>query len=294
MPVKQPLLITGGNGLVGSKFKQLYQDIYDFDSLDISDKKRPVDITDLESVRAALDGSAATHIIHLAAYTDVTGAWQQTDDKTGLAWKVNVDGTDNIVRAAQETGKHLVHVSTAFVFDGEKEGLYTETDAPNPIEWYGSTKAQSERIVMNASGDWTIFRIDFPFRFDTFLKPDIVRKLAGVITSDNPYPLFANHYFGPTVIEDFSKVLDWAVRTSPTGLYHASSGERWSDYDLAHLINTTHNLDGTVIKGDVHEYLKTLDRPYQKNTAMSTEKLQNKIDFELMSVKEAIAKCVIE
>jgi dTDP-4-dehydrorhamnose reductase len=286
--IKKSILATGINGLVGSKFRDLYQEMYSFDTLDISDPNHPVDITNLDQVKAAFANSDAEAVIHLAAFTDVNASWEQRGDKSGIAYKVNVEGTRNIVKAAEETGKYLIHVSTAFVFDGEKSELYTEADSRNPIEWYGQTKADAEEVIENSNTDWIIFRIDFPFRSDRFARPDVVSKIVSAIEEHRLPPQFTNHTYGPTIIEDFAATMDWAIRTRPTGIYHASSGEQWTDYNFASLINETLQLGATIEKGDLNEYLKKLNRPYQKNTAMSTEKLRKEIDVPLQSIKEAI------
>lgn len=285
---QKPILVTGANGLVGSKFTQMFSDKYQFKSLDISDEKNPVDITNHSQVCSALENSEAEFIVHYAAYTDVTGAWKQNGDESGVAYKVNVEGTRNVIQACQRTNKHLIHISTAYVFDGLKEDLYNEVDGLNPIEWYGKTKAEAERLITQSDINWTILRIDQPFRSDTMVRPDVVRRIAQGLKEDKLYPQFNNHYFGPTFIDDFAKVVDFIIRTKTTGLFNASSGEKWTDFDFANLIKETFNLEGEVKKGDIKEYLKTLDRPYQKNTAMDVSKLKEILDFEILSVKNAL------
>lgn len=287
-----PLITTGLSGLVGSTFKDAFSHTYDFLNLDVSHPTQPVDITSYSDVAKAVEASSAHSIIHLAAFTDVTAAWNQTGDTSGVAYKVNVLGTQNIARAAKEFGKHLIHISTAFVFDGTKEGLYTEEDATNPIEWYGTTKAKAEEMVMKEceSDKWTILRIDFPFRAFPSPRPDIVRKnIQGL---EKGYPLFTDHFFGPTYLDDFAKILDWVVTTAggpeSTGLFHASSGEKWSDFQLAERLIALHDLPYEVKPGTLAEYLKTTQRPYQKNTAMDISKLKSVVPFELKSVEEAL------
>lgn len=291
--MKQKILVTGGNGLVGSKFIQQYSSQYEFETIDISDPVNPVDITNATQVQQVLESSDATHVVHYAAYTDVTGAWKQKDDKTGIAYKVNVTGTQNLLSACEKTHKHLIHVSTAYVFNGEKEGLYTESDPLNPIEWYGYTKAEAERLITDSSINWTILRIDQPFRSDTQVRPDVVRRIATGLETDKLYPQFTNHYFGPTFIDDFARVVDFCINTNTTGLFNASSGEKWTDYDFALAVKEELRLPGTVQKGDLEDYLKTLDRPYQKNTAMDVSKLQSVLNFELTSVRDALKSVVL-
>jgi dTDP-4-dehydrorhamnose reductase len=290
---KVPLLATGIKGLVGSKLMSSFADHYSFESLDISDPVQPVDITNAAQVLESFQKSTAQAVVHFAAFTDVNAAWQQKGDQSGLTYQVNVVGTENIIKAAEQTQKHLIHISTAYVFDGEKTTPYTEEDQPRALEWYGETKLLAEERVKAAQTPWTIFRIDQPFRSDAFARPDIVHKIVAGITSGKLYPQFTNHFFGPTFIDDFVKVIDWAVRTQSTGLFHATSGEQWSDFDFASLVNDTLQLHGEIKPGNLDEYLKTIQRPYQRNTALDTSKLEAVLDFPLRSVKEAVAQVTL-
>ncbi len=286
---KIPLLLTGANGLVGSKFTQLYQHKYHFDNLDIHHPTQPVDITNTSAVNRAFKKSAAPAVIHLAAYTDVSGAWQQKGDRTGLAYQVNVAGTNNIVSACQEFNKFLIHISTAYVFAGEKQALYQETDQAQPIEWYGQTKFEAEQLIQKSGIKFAILRIDQPFRSDKFQRKDIAHKIIDGLKNDNLPPMFTNHYFGPTFIDDFAHILDFFVSSQTKGLFHAASGEQWTDFDFAQALKQIHHLPGKITRGDLNQYLQTLHRPYQKNTALDCSKLKKILPFNMNSIKEALA-----
>lgn len=287
---KIPLLGTGLNGLVGSKFVADFSDIYDFDNLDLRNSVRPVDITNEKQVRAVLSGSNSKFVVHMAAYTDVTGAWQQTGDTNGVCYSVNVKGTENLVKVCAQTGKHLIYLSTAYVFDGEKTTPYLETDKTNPIEWYGKTKALAEEAIQKSNIDWTILRIDQPFRNDPFEKVDTLHRVIDGIKSGKLYPQFTDHRFGPTYINDFVKIIDLIIRQKMTGLYHASSGESWTDFEFAKLVNDALQLGFEVKEGSLAKYLETSNRPYQKNTALNIDKIKGSLDFELKTIQKAVAE----
>ncbi len=288
-----PLLGTGLNGLVGSKFVADFKDTYDFDNLDLRNPLRPVDITNEKQVLSVVSNSEAQFLVHMAAFTDVTGAWQQTGDTNGLCYQVNVKGTENLVKACAQTGKHLIYLSTAYVFDGEKKEMYVETDKTNPIEWYGKTKALAEEVIQNSNINWTILRIDQPFRNDSFSKVDTLHRVLEGMKNNKLYPQFSDHYFGPTYINDLAKIIDYVIRQKVTGLYHASSGESWTDFEFAEFINQKFDLKFDLKSGSLAEYLKTSNRPYQKNTALNTDKLKSGLDFALKSIKEAIGETLI-
>lgn len=287
---KIPLLGTGLNGLIGSKFMTDFANKYDFDNLDLRSTIRPIDITSEQQVYDVLSVSPSEFVVHMAAFTDVTGAWQQTGDKNGACYQVNVEGTANLVRACAQTGKHLIYISTAYVFDGERSEPYLETDKPNPIEWYGQTKAMAEEVVQNSAIDWTILRIDQPFRNESFDKVDTLHRVIEGMKTGKLYPQFGDHHFGPTYINDFAKVIDFVIRQKMTGLYHASSGESWTDFDFAKMVAETLGIDFDVKEGSLAKYLETSNRPYQKNTALCIDKIKTKLDFKLRSVREAVAE----
>lgn len=284
------VIITGANGLIGSACREQLQSTYSFTTFDISDPQQPVDITNTDSVIKSVSLSTATHIIHFAAFTDVTTAWNQSGDKNGAAYKVNVTGTQNLVDACNATGKHIIHVSTAYVFDGEKAEPYTENDKPNPIEWYGETKALAEQYVQEHANSWTIFRIDQPFGPNKFAKLDLAHKIADALQAGTLSPQFEDHYFGPTWIPDFIAIIDWAIKNRVKGLYHASSGESWTNLRYAQKIAEILKSPQQVETSKLTDYLKKNNRPYQKNTALNCEKLSSNIDFKLTPISEALEK----
>ena len=292
MADKIPLLVTGANGLVGSKFTELFKDKYDFDILELSDPVNPIDITNLEAVKHRFEASKAKACIHFAAFTNVTAAWEQRGKMDGLAYKVNVTGTENISKAAAQKSVHVIHLSTAYVFDGENKEMYVESDKMNPIEWYGETKAHAEDVITNANHSWTILRIDQPFRSNPFSRLDIAHAFMAKIQTSEAR-LFTNHYFGPTYIDDLARVIDFSISEKLTGLFHATAGEKWSDFELGTAIKKILNLSGKIQPSDLDEYLRTVNRPYQHNTALNTDKLANILPFKLKTVEEALAEVIV-
>lgn len=288
---KAAVLGTGLSGLVGSTFVDVFKDRYDFTNLDLLSG---VDITNEEQVMKAAELSTADTIVHFAAFVDATRAWQEKGDKNGVCYKVNVLGTQNMANAATRFNKHFVHISTAYIFDGEKEGMYSEDDKPHPIEWYGETKALAEEVVQNTVKSWTIFRIDQPFRQTAFsTKPDSVRKIIQAMQGGTLYPQFTDHWFAPTYLNDFALALDWAIQKKPQGIFHATVNERVSDFEFTLRIQAALKLPGEVQRGALDTYLKTLQRPYQRNTALASDKLRKESGLAFQSLNEALASLII-
>lgn len=262
---------TGLSGLVGSKLVAMYSAENTFQNLDLT---TGVDILNAEQVMEGFKQSTAPVAVHFAAFTDTQKAFEQSGDKEGMAYKVNVIGTRNIATAAKETGKYLVHISTAYVFDGTKEGLYTEEDAPAPIEWYGQTKAYAEEEVLALDGKFSIVRIDRPYREDVFPKLDLLHKIKAKLEEGTLPPQFSDTSWTPTSIEKFSKLLFEIMQRKPQGIFHTTTEPVFSDYSFAVWVKEKFKLSGEVKQGSLAEYLKNNPRPYQKNTALDTTKVR--------------------
>ncbi len=289
---KQPLLITGATGLVGSHFVDTFAAKYNFYNLDLT---TGVDITDPQKVEDFVASHPASVLIHLAAFTNVNEAFNQTGDKSGLCYQVNVEGTRNIVNSCKKHNIHLVHISTDFVFAGDKPEPYTEADPRNPIEWYGQTKAWAEEIVEQELKSYTILRIGYPFRAHYEAKPDILHKILSGLKSGNLYPQFSDMIITPTPIHTFSQILDLVVAQKPQGIFHAHGSTSLSPYELAKLVAEIWGYDPSSIKeGSLVEYLKTTDRSYQQYLAMDNSKIQQTLNITIPTITQALEEIKVE
>lgn len=282
--MKISLIGTGLSGMVGERFRQLFDQRINFTNLDIT---TGVDITNEQTVKTAIRDSQGDVVLHLAAFTNVSAAHEQKGDKNGLCYQINVTGTRHIARYCQQFNKYLIHVSTDFVFDGNSPTPYTETDTPNPIEWYGQTKLWSEAEVSQAGGDHVILRITYPYQAKP-VRPDFLTTIIDKLTSDSLPPAFTNHIITPTFADDICQVFWYCVNHRPTGLYHAVGSSFHSDYEIATMVKETFNLPGTVTKGDVDEYIKQVARPYQKNMRTSNQKLTTDFGISMKKFAEGL------
>jgi dTDP-4-dehydrorhamnose reductase len=130
------ILLTGGNGRLGKELRQLLTDI-------VAPSSHDLNITDAELIGQTLDQHQPKLIVHAAAYTNVSGA----ESEKAKCWQTNVDGTRNLAKAATERGIPLVHISTDYVFYGDK-GSYNEDDPLGPVRnYYALSKLVAEELV---------------------------------------------------------------------------------------------------------------------------------------------------
>lgn len=135
------ILVTGASGQLGRSIRDI-ADNYSGLRFRFTDRGA-LDITNPDKVLEHFEEYRPEYCINCAAYTRV----EQAEENPDHAYAVNVEGVRNLVEACKRFGTILIHISTDYVFDGEKEGGYFPEDIPNPINVYGRTKLEGERII---------------------------------------------------------------------------------------------------------------------------------------------------
>jgi len=288
--MKLQILGTGLSGLVGSRIVELLGDKYEFVNLDLTSG---VDITKPEEIEQKISSSKSKHLIHLAAFTDVSKAWDQRNEgEESLCYKVNVVGTKNIAQACKKHNKYLIHFSTDFVFDGDKTSPYIEEDKHHPIEWYGQTKLWAEEEVKKSGCYYTILRIAFPFKkkesplnLEPNPKLDLVRKIKSKLQEGEELKIFFDQIITPVFIDDIAKVVDYCIQNNPIGTYHCVGPTSISPYDLASIVAEKFNLDKTLIKKtSIKEANQPGLRPRQVYMGLSNKKLEKDFGIKMKTI----------
>jgi len=285
--MKTKILATGATGLIGSRFVEMFTDKYEVINLDLT---TGVDITKVETFKSFFDQHQdAKALIHLAAFTDTNKAFAENQDKNGICYQVNVEGTRNIATICKERGIHLIHISTDFVFDGSKSEPYTEDDQPSPIEWYGETKAIAETVVKESGVSYSIVRLAYPYRANYDLKPDLIQKIRAGLESGKLYPQFSDSVITPTFIDDIARTFDKLVEIKPEGIFHAVGSTALSPYELAKKVATTYGFDEHSVKeGSLTEYLKSASRPFARHVAMSNQNTSQVLNLQFATIDEGL------
>lgn len=281
------ILVTGGNGLVGSHFIKHYSDV-------LSPSANELDITDQKSVENFFKLNRPDVVIHFAAFTDVPAAEEQRSDKNGSCWIVNVEGTGNLIRAINYQ-PYFIYISTDVVFSGSKDnpGPYAEDHLPEQDEkllsWYGWTKKEAENLVSNNLENWAILRISNPSRAKYGLKPDYVRKILTLFDTGKLYPLFNDQYLTLTFIDEVTASLKILLQKKPAGFFHVSSNNIFTPYRLAnYLIEKTRGVKNAARPISIESFLKNNPARYPKSGGLKVEKTQQLLNLRFKSWEEAI------
>ena len=285
---KAKILATGLSGLVGSRIAKLLVNDFDFVNLDL---KSGIDIINKDQVfNVFKNNQDVVGVLHLAAMTDVSRAYQENGDKNGLVYKVNVIGTRNIAQAAADFKKFLFHVSTDFVFDGSKKTAYTEEDQPHPIEWYGQTKLWAEEAVAELNDNYFIGRLSFPINADEPAgRQDFLHKVLTWLRNNQDRSLFKDTIVTPTFIDDVAQVVKKAINYQIVGLYHMVGSTFISPYNFGRRVAKVFGFRDSLIKpGSFKAYLQTDPRPRQQYLAISNKKLESALGFKMSNLDVAL------
>ena len=150
------VLVTGAGGMVGRAVGEYCRSSGD---LVFSYDHQALDITDADRVRDTLRQNEPEVVINCAAWTDVDGCELNRE----RAFAVNASGPENLARASREINAGLITISTDYVFDGKKDGFYTQRDQPGPESIYGLSKLEGERRAQLTYARAIVVRTGFVF-----------------------------------------------------------------------------------------------------------------------------------
>jgi dTDP-4-dehydrorhamnose reductase len=218
------VIVTGAKGLVGRALAK--QCAAAGDELFAHDHKS-LDITNHEAVSLAFERERPEAVINCAAWTDVDGC----ESNRELAYAANAQAVENLAASSRRVGAVFVTISTDYVFDGTKEGFYTQRDDPNPQSVYGKAKLEGERRAQAASARTIIVRSGWIFGMGgrNFLSTAIERALSG-----ERLEAISDAYGTPTYAVDLAARLRRLAQLDLPGVYHVvNSGAGASSAEFA-------------------------------------------------------------
>lgn len=223
---RRTILITGAEGLLGRQVVQWLSARHQV----VAASRREVNITDADAVNRYIDGCRPDLIINCAALSNVDACEGDPD----AAYAANAHGPRHLARAARRIGAELVHISTDYVFDGQKRTPYTIEDEPRPINVYGESKLAGERFVREACEQHYVIRVARLFGPGgrNFASTALQRaKQHGQLVA------IVDEIGSPTYVVDLAQRLEMIVRRGHYGTYHVTNQGAcsWADF-AAHVI----------------------------------------------------------
>lgn len=274
------VLITGARGQLAQEFRRalpaLGHDLH-------APPEESLDISNSRVVRDFCEALRPDLVINCAAYNHVDKA----EDDSDTAYRANAIGPKNLALACREHGALLVHYSTDYVFDGRKEGFYTEYDAPNPINRYGETKLAGDIFVSSEADQFLIFRVSWVFGEG---KQNFLYKISEWAGKNPVLKIVGDQISVPTYTEDIVGITMQAVERGLRGVYHLTSSGYCTRYELARYFLEKTGANNLVLPVPSDHFPLPAKRPYF--SAMSNEKLAAALGREIPDWKNAVDRYI--
>lgn len=284
---KKRYLVTGYKGQLGYDIVRELNARGEFDilALDLNE----MDITDKDRVLEIVSAYKPDVIFHCAAWTAVDKAEEEGMEE--LVTKVNVEGTKNLVDASIEVGAKIVYMSTDYVFDGTKEGYYTEEDTPNPQSIYGKTKYAGEEEVRRNPNHF-ITRISWVFGING---NNFIKTMIKLSDKYKELSVVDDQIGSPTYTKDLAKLLVEMSGTDKYGTYNATNTDYCTWAEFAESIFAYYGADVKVNHVSTDEYYK--GKPHAtrpENSKFDHSKLEENGFAKMPSWQDAMERYIDE
>ena len=292
---QKKILIIGANGFLGTNLiqyrdrnRKIYQD-YFFIAADLQnnnvEKAIPfhfIDITNHESTYKKIVKISPHIIILTAAMTDV----DQNEIDKDLAIRINTEGPKNVLAACKKINSKLIFMSTDFVFDGKKQGNYSENDLPNPLSHYAKTKYDAEQAIINSEVDYLICRTAVLYGWNPN-KLNFITWILDKLQKNEKLRIITSQINNPTYVKNLAEIILKMIEKNSKGIYHTAGNGALSRYEMALKCAEIFNFNKNLITPINNIEQKAL-RP--ENAGLDITKLKQLIgtDISVYSLEEGL------
>lgn len=227
------ILVTGVSGLLGLNFAQETMSAHDITGVDRGKlvhapfKVLNADLSDPAALDSILDSAAPEWVVNCAALADLDAC----EDDPDLAKRLNMDLPRHLARTCKARNISFVHISTDAVFDGEKDGFYTEEDKPNPLGVYAKTKLEGEWAVLTENPKALVARVNF-YGWSLGGRRSLAEFFFNNLTNSKSMSGFTDVVFCPMLVNDTARFLVKMLQRGLSGLYHLVGPQAMSKYQF--------------------------------------------------------------
>ena len=286
--MKSKLLVLGGSGLVGSSFintsKTDYDIIFSYNTNKIkipNTQSFQIDLFDNDKIKKIIKNYNPDIVLHTIAHSSVDLC--ETDHS--IADRLHVDATNQIANTCASVNSKLIFLSTDAVFEGQLNKKYSETDIPNPVNYYGKTKLEAEKIVLNASSNNVVLRTSVIYGWHE--KSRFTNWILDYLKHGKSVDPFSDQFNTPTLIDDLVKVILKIIDKNISGLYHATGKTCLNRYQFAILLAKRFSYDVSLVHS-VTKLEKKQNAPRPISTCLDSIKLENTLNFSFSDISAGI------
>lgn len=279
------ILLLGAKGQLGLDIQDVCDQHNEIELMALS--REDVDISNTAQLKERITSFKPDYVINSAAYTKV----DQAEDERELSMKINSDAVNALGLLCKESGTVLLHISTDYVFNGEKNTPYGEDDTCQPIGYYGETKLEGEKALAAINGRSAIIRTSWLYssRGQNFLK-----TMVRLGKDRDELNVVFDQVGTPTYAYDLATALvNIALSAySPTAceVFHFGNEGVCSWYDFATAIMNVGGIDCEVKPIESKDFpTKTKRPPY---SVLNKTKIKKTFGFEIRHWQEALIDCM--
>ena len=273
------VLVTGAGGQLGKCLQKIAEENEEIDWLFMTSSE--IDVTSRRSLEECFQSKRIDYCVNCAAYTNV----EKAETETQKAFEVNAGAAENLAEVCLKNDTVLIHISTDYVFNGEKNQPYLESDATSPINVYGASKLLGEKEILSRIPSHFIFRTSWLYSqfghnfYKTILKKADEGAPLNITTAQTGTPTNAN---------DLAACIKQVIldENDNYGIYHFSNEGEATWYDFAkEILEVSGKLDNVQLKED-NSYTTIAKRPAY--SVLSKEKLKSRLGYQPKDWKEAV------
>ena len=224
------IVVLGGSGLVGSCLVECWGSRTEL----VAPTHAELDVLDPPALTTFLEGNPSNTVVNLVAWANVDGAEPEQGDTSGMVYRLNVELPGRLAVECRRLGKHLIHVSTDYVFDGtSSDAPYTESDPTRALCWYAETKLLGEQAVLQTNETACIARIEMPFTGRDHPKRDLARTIVARLEQGLPIQGVTDQRITPVFLDDAAAAL-WRLHEAQyAGIIHVAATDWTTPFEFA-------------------------------------------------------------
>lgn len=277
------IVVFGASGQLGQCFKSLAEK--DGLSTIYFPSESEANILDIDALKKVFETYKPAYSINCAAYTAVDKA----EDDQELAIKINKTGVENLSSLCAQNNSTLIHISTDFVFKGDKPRPLNEDDITMPISVYGQTKLDGEKIAKVLLDKLFIIRTGWLY---SEYGNNFVKTMLKLGAEKDELKIIADQVGTPTYAIDLASCILQVInsRSEAYGIYHYSNEGVTSWYDFAKAI---FDISGTKVKTipvKTEEYITKATRPAY--SVMDKSKIKKEFNMEIPYWRDSLITCI--
>jgi len=273
--MKKKIYIAGCGGMLGEAFYCQFKDEYELKCTDKDvneDWLSFLDFRDFDAYKKDVEEFAPDYLFHLGAYTDLEFCEQNADD----TYMTNTLSVENAVYLANSLGIPLLYISTAGIFDGQKE-LYDDWDLPNPLGVYARSKYMGERYVVENANRYLVCRAGWMMGAGPAKDKKFIQKLMKQMKEGKKELHIVNDKDGtPTYTHDFALTVKELVKKEFWGLYNCVCGGQTGRLEVAQelikLLGKENEISIVPVESDYFKDVYFAERPASER--LLTKKLE--------------------